>query len=293
MTTSTRLSLIALVSLSGLVGCAVTDNVVGSRPLNAAGMAGAGEPDAIGGATQGGGTGNPTTVLGGTAGHSPDHAGGTAGTVPNATGGGAGYRVGCEDYVDATSGHAVDILIKNERSTPVYVGNRATDCSNDQTFRIYDAVGTAVAVDDDPATSCTCQDFMTHGSSGCWVRSCLRSPLRRIEPNASLTLKWDGLYLVSREFRAACAVEGETSVGCQQTKAAPSGQYTAVITGSTAYECPFSTDMFDCTCVETNSCQLGMIPIQGAGELLEPSVEFDLMSTSIVTVVFTDTMSSS
>jgi hypothetical protein len=274
-----------LVLVLGVVGCAPEDNLVGSR--NVAGAGSAGTDVGIGGATQGlggatQGLGGTTPSLGGVAGH---QVGGTT----SAVGGSTSKPEVCTAHEDIPSNHSIEIVIKNDRSTPVYVGNRHPACFDDQSFRLYDVKGDRLWID--PAV-CTCSDLMEYGS--CKVYACSLSPLHRVEANGTLTLTWNGRHAVGRELPTECLRSPQTDTSCNQLQPADPGKYKLVITGSTEWGCAEGWDPAACECMNTNSCNPTYGPgLEGRGTLLEPSVEFDYATTNQVMVTFTDTMTGS
>ncbi|MGC4064794.1 MAG: hypothetical protein QM784_09150 [Polyangiaceae bacterium] len=285
MNASTVSYLALTVAVSWGAACEPADHVVGELEPSRGGATYTDQNTGIGGSTFGTASVTGGASVGGKTSTEGTGVGGTTVTtsvVPN-----------CDSYRDTTEEHSVDIVIKNTRSTPVYIGNRTSTCFNDDTIRINDASGTKVDIEHpdyiEPWTrnTCSCDSLMGEGS--CGVYSCLRSPLRRIEPNGSIVLTWSGRYYEPETLPKECARQEVSSLDCARLTQAPSGVYRVVVTGSTGYECAWEEHQQMCPCIETDSCPSGsMLTFQGTGELLEPSVEFDLLSTKSVTVSFAE-----
>jgi hypothetical protein len=291
-----------LVFVLDVAGCSPVDHLVASNGTSA-GTAGAHQDDVnVAGATTGGvATGGANQVtsnavggasgaagagsapLGNSGGASRTTGGSSNDSIPGTTAGGA---ASCTDLQNSKSTHSVEVTIKNERNTPVYVGNRVSECFDDQTLRLFDQSGQERQTD--ISGICSCEGLMENGT--CPVNSCARSPLRRIDANSSITLTWNGSYVVNQQLPLSCQRTGSTITACSQIVAADPGKYKLMVTGSSDYGCADGWDPALCSCMETNSCPFyGSAPLEGRGDLLEPSGEFDLLSTDKITVAFTET----
>lgn len=303
--TLTSISCLAFVFC--VVGCAPEDHVIASK-LRTAGSAGMPMQTSFGGANQGGsalgGATNPTiggstlgtggnvnpsfggSTLGAGGNVNPSFGGSTLGAGGNsnpATGG--AVNATCSSFANTKGGHGIEVTIKNARSTPVYLGNRVDQCFVDDSLRVYDANGTKLA--SDTVGHCTCADLMQYGACPAW--SCSRPLLRRLDPGASITVTWNRTLLVDKTLPAACRATLTADMACQQLVPAPAGRYRFVATGSTAWTCATGWDPNVCSCMETNSCEAYTGgAVQGTGDLLEPSLEFDPASTEAVTLTFTE-----
>lgn len=301
---------VALSSLSFLnlvlavVACAPVDHVVASNQVGAAGsgvgVGGDQGQGAKGGATspnstttqaQGGGSSStiqPVFPMGGDnnlGGSSP----GTSDLVYPFAGAPTqpSTSPSCMDLRNTTVGaRSIEVTIKNERATPIYVGNRESDCLNDNTLRLFEASsGRELTVD--TSAKCSCDQVMDHGS--CPAYACLRSPLVLLEPNTLMVLNWNGVVANQRWLPNECANETTRGLACSQIQPPLPGRYRLSVTGSTQYGCDTGVDPTVCSCMATNTCgQYGNQPLEGKGLLLEPSVEFDLSSTDKVTLSFTE-----
>jgi hypothetical protein len=270
------------------LGCDPNDHVVasnsgavGGKGNNSVGNAGA--PNAGVGSTVSpvakGGVGGIDTRTPRELGGAAPGEGGTAGT---------GQSTSCAAYTDSTTGaRVVNVTIRNDRSTPVYIGSRVSDCFKDGTLRLYDEQGRLLRTD--VSTVCSCSTLMTQA---CLVYSCGHSPMRRIDPNTSTVLPLTLVEAVDKELPPQCQREGSNQSYCSQIRAIERGTYKLVVSGSTEWECAAGWDTSRCQCMQTNSCTDLASPVQGAGAPLEPAVQFDAATTNALSVTFTEDSSS-
>lgn len=274
---ATLTSLIAVTSVLSAIACAPIDNEIASRQSSVAGAGGGVDETGVGG-----------SAIGGAGGRSDDNVGGTPHSTPVTFGGTGGVKTGCEDYRDATTAdHGVVIVVKNERSTPVYIGNAVAEDGLHGLMDLYDASETSLMFNYDRSFDCTCDGVLAHGYAGCKLSGYPARPMRRIDANSETTLTWDGLVGVKRDIRAACLFAGETLTTCTQVTAAAAGTYKVQVLGSTGYECLNNGQPVPCDCLDTNSCD-PYASNQGKGELLQAVTQFDLASSTTVTVRFTE-----
>lgn len=289
---------VALSSLSFLnlvlsvVACAPVDHVVASNRVGAAGSGtgvggdqgqnpngGATSPNSTTTLAQGGGSSSTIHVypmgggsnLGGSSQGTSDLVYPFAGAPNPPT-----TSPSCADYRNSTTGaHPVEVTIRNERSTPVYVGNREINCVNDQTLRVFE-VASGRELTPDTSGKCSCDHLMDRGS--CMVKtSCGLFPVVRLDPNASIVVNWDGVGVSQQWLPDECGSDSTRDVPCVQTQPARPGRYALIVTGSSSYGCG-----------DGNDCSENDLNRTGKDELLEPSVEFDLLSTDKLTLSFTE-----
>jgi hypothetical protein len=276
-------SLITFVFLAGFTGCAPTDNVVGEHSSTSTGT-GTGV-ESTGTATGVESTGTATGV---------ESTGTTTGV--ESTGTATGIETSnCDDYDDATSSRAIEIVVKNERSTPIFIGPNVTACFGDQAVSIYDDSSTKLELtpprynfdDEGRSINQTCQDYANFSTVPQIAVDCAPISLKAIAANSSSSIYWNGFYLISRKLRSACAKASESGPNCEQIIAAAKGRYRATVRTSTSFVC--REELGDCSsCTATNGCSDQYVGMAPAGELLEASVEFDTTNTSSITVTFTD-----
>src|SRR5512133_918180 len=284
MRNSTSNSFAVLAFVLGVAGCAPEDHLVASHQTSAGAT---GTDPGVGGTAAGGTTAVPsfggvaaggTTAVGGSS--EPAVGGGTATTV----GGSAGARATeCAAYSEQASTHTIKVTVKNERSTPVYVGSRVSRCFEDDGLRVFDAQGNELSID--RGGVCSCDELMELGY--CMVNSCSRSSLRLMEPGTSIELSWNGRHTLTRELPLACQKSESENTYCIQHVPAVPGTYRLAVTGSTEYQCALGLDPAYCDCMATNSCEPYSVPVEGAGKLLEPSATVDL-AAGTATVVFSE-----
>jgi hypothetical protein len=257
MKNSLLASLWGLVAMTTALGCAPVDNLVGEEQVTSVGGRNA-VGDGVGGAK--GGT--SAVSFGGT----------TAVSL-------GGSNSNCELNVAHTSPHSVEVIVKNERDAPIYLeSGKGGLCSFGETMTILDSRGKRLSQE----ANCECSIAMEMG--GCPIASCAMPKLLRIEPGSSKTFVWDGNESVGRDVPPYCAPKNATNFQCDLMVPAASGTYRLAVNGSTDWTCEDDTK---CSCDAINGCLAGSMMTR-AGTLLEPSVTFDLYSTSTVTVVFTN-----
>jgi hypothetical protein len=256
---------------------------VGGATLPTGGAAVAGTGGAIGAggsANAGGGVGGGTLPTGGAGGAGTGGAPGEGGSAN--VGGSAGAEAGggqpaCYDFPDET-GTPVEIVVNNARSTPIYVGSRESLCNLKNELSIRDSANNEVPIETDICY--TCAEFAAEGAC---TYSCGRSPLYRVLPGASLTLRWNGTYFVTHQQTAACPLPWPFI--CPQEKAAPPGTYSVTVTASAEVGCEFS----DCSCVITDTCPYpGAAAAYGTGDAYEVSAEIQVPGTTSVSVTFSE-----
>jgi hypothetical protein len=224
----------------------------------------------------GGGSPGGSTGSSGRAGASGS-AGATASTGADA----GSERPVCEEFPDE-AGTEVEIVVTNQRSGPIYIGSRQSLCNVKNQFSVVDAAANVLKIETD---SCfTCGDLATKGAC---VYSCGRSPLNRVLPGASFTLRWSGTTFQTQSIAVACRSSWPET--CPQEKAVPSGTYVVHVVASSAVGC-YATELGDCKCVENDNCQYGGLPMYayayGAGESYDASAEIQVPNQTRAVVTF-------
>jgi hypothetical protein len=208
--------------------------------------------------------------------------GGSAGAAMAGAGGSAAADPGCAALPDEI-GTPVEIVVNNARSAPIYVGSRETLCNLKREFSIRDSANVELPIETD---SCfTCADL---AASGPCVYSCGRSPLYRVLPGASITLRWNGTYFVTQQLTTSCLNRWPVPSGtCPQEKAAPAGSYSLSVTASAEVGCGFSDP--GCSCVVADTCPYpGAVAAYGIGDAYQASAEVQVPGTTSATVTFAE-----
>ncbi|HEY5957079.1 MAG TPA: hypothetical protein VIV60_11020 [Polyangiaceae bacterium] len=305
-------STLATSMILALIGCAPVDHLVAADHIEAGGKGGTAThiPEVLGGA---GGEGGISThipeVLGGAGGEGGEGVGGEGGEGVGGEGGeggeggttthipevlgGAGGAGGvynpwtvpgrpptCAALDTPKDSRVIDVTIRNERATPVYIGQNS-GCSG-PSLMLYDQQGRSLTTH----TFCDCSTVMKQGD--CPAVDCAPPTLRRVDPNMSVVIPFGLVEAVQVDLPSECRLDGTSATTCNQVRPLTSGRYKLAITGSTDWACADWAPS-SCDCMKTDSCTVSDFPAAvRAGELLEPSVEFELATTNQLTLTFTE-----
>lgn len=241
------------------------------------GAGGAGGASNVGGAANGGVTG-----LGGQ--------GATAGTTETGAGGRSTDATACAAFRDNPGTVEVEVVIRNERSTPVYVHHVGCNYSPYRVVEFDRPVRLA-----EGACLRRCQDIQDDGQ---WTipcpdeEPCGGAARIRIDPGAELSAGQYGSELVTYTDATAmpwtCAAPDDLIVTPPCYAATPmAGAYRASATASSLLDCPQDPRDGECSCTPdaTGTCVIGTG--QGGGELLTSTVDFTMPSTR-ATITFRD-----
>lgn len=216
--------------------------------------------------------------------------GATAGTTETGAGGNATGAVDCVAFMDNPGDVEVEVVIRNERSTPVYVHHVGCNSPPNRLVEFDRPVRLA-----EGACIRRCQDIQDDGE---WTIPCPQeAPCRgaasiRIDPGAELSTGQYRSELVtytdSTAMPGTCANPDDPTVSGTCYAAIPMvGAYRASATASSLLDCPQDPRDGECNCTPetTGTCAIGTG--QGGGELLISTVDFVMPLTS-ATITFRD-----
>ncbi|MBN2193613.1 MAG: hypothetical protein JW751_12420 [Polyangiaceae bacterium] len=259
------------VLLTGVVGCEldadVAANETGGTPGNGGSATGGAENG--GAATGGAATGGAAT--GGAENGGAENGGAATGGTGSSTGGAAGGE--CSAYEDA-AGWSIEVVIRNESSQTIYLGQPEVTCTIAPLFEVTDASGALVP----PVPDCgnPCGEMMRGGAGGCPLL-CLFPQTVTLEPHESTRVVWDGLYGVDVELPEQCTPAGETApFACDRAEEIHPGTFTFKVEAGMSLECADEFVECDtCTPSESGGCITNAALIAGAKLSADTTVMLD------------------
>jgi hypothetical protein len=132
--------------------------------------------------------------------------------------------VSCDMYAaPGEIGPAVEITIKHEGTQPIFV--EPGGCGGRPRVEIVDAGGATLRPVEGECSPIRCDDFL--GASDCSLgcNDCAVPSLTRIEPGASVTLRWLGAHGVPTQLPLECAPGTDCQRECLQVTQAAPGAY--------------------------------------------------------------------
>lgn len=225
------------------------------------------------GSDSGGSTLAGTGSGGSSAGES--HGGTSSGGKSNGgtSSGGAATQCDPADYQDAMGG-SVPVLIINETSKPIYLGQETLGCAAGPSFQVADAAGQALAT---PGfCQPTCHMMLTHTVIGCPAIACAIGGVTVLQPGESASSQWSALYTQSVKLPPACqAVAGAAE--CTRIADVEPGTYYFSAKAGSNMQCGTGADAASCSaCMPTGT---GGCMVYGAvitPPLLQAKVEVKL-----------------
>ena len=125
------------------------------------------------------------------------------GSGGSAGGGGSAGAAACGELVKNETGSPVDVRLVNHTSADIFVhgGSGGAACGGLRPFIVKDQNGDEVALRPPGSCEATCES----GSCICTITyTCLPTPIVRIVPEGSVTMKWNGLVVESRDVPTSC-----------------------------------------------------------------------------------------
>jgi hypothetical protein len=181
-------------------------------------------------------------------------AGGTSnGTSGSSTGGkghagsaGTGGADMCTTFDDDDAAGSVNVVISNQTSATIYLGQDMVTCGVAPLFQVADASGAALPDLGNCRTSCA--TLRKEGAGGC-PAICAFPTSVALEPNEVLYTRWDGLFRVQGQLPAACMPfdTGEQMVSCDQAKRIQPDTFTFSARAGSGVDCSKTTGAGTCS----------------------------------------------
>lgn len=156
----------------------------------------------------------------------------------------------CAHYADQGS-QAVTVRIRNNRTTPIYIGTPTPDCQFHVGFDLFDSADASLTTALQIANRCS--DF--ENNPVCPSSSCQPTTVTKIAPNGgTYDIGWPGTVFDARFMAKSCYADAGCATGpCMQERAAPPADIR--VTSYPSYYCDGGT-CFDCTNGALTSCTL-------------------------------------
>ncbi len=220
-----------------------------------------------------------TGAVGGAAGSGGS--GGSSGSGGSGAYGASGGSGGdtCADYADEAPQTGVTFMLRNKRTTPIYLGGES-NCGPAQLFTVDGESGSVQL----QAGGCgnTCEALQQHGDF--CTGACLLPPVIRIDPGGSYATNWDGTSYESRNMPTSCYVDLNTAASsCDQRIIVADGSYTATVGAATDIVCN-DVGICDCSSDENGSCEIQSAALDGIP--IEAKATLSWPSASVIDVVF-------
>jgi len=257
------------------------------NPAGSMGAGGAGSSPSMGGSS---GT-DPVGSMGGTA------SGGASGT---ASGGAGGSTVDCRGYTNFYDPPPqLDIVVRNQRSTPVYVRSMVETVCGGYPIQIQaQPDGARLDLSSTGRCGLSCElvqaEGATHPGSTAveCPADCVPLPLVFIGAGEERTFRIDRLRIQFNEMPNDCFTGDFESVTCLTLTDYPPATYDVSLTGFTSYACsPELNTTCDCVPDAEGLCRPTVIDgtgeqLNGAGAFVVPAGNLSI-DTSLLTVVLT------
>jgi hypothetical protein len=140
--------------------------------------------------------------------------------------GASGNGAACSSFADEV-GVSIGVDLINLTSRKLYLGQPEVTCEVEPLFSVADASGAAL-----PAPT-RCRSACSSESGGC-VGICLYPAAFALEPGATMSTSWSGLFDVDVELPDACVVGAQR---CQQSKRIRPGTFTFTALAGSALRC--------------------------------------------------------
>ncbi len=165
------------------------------------------------------------------------------------TSGAGGMADTCAAF-DDEAGTFVSVLIRNETSAPIYLGQSMVTCGIDPFFSVVDSGGAPLPQPGGCRVSCLLA--RTQGVGGCPAICAFPSSIQ-LEPGETLQTSWDGLFQVQGSLPGSCTSfeSPSATVSCDQAKRISAGTFTFSARAGTAIDCSQTTGAGQCSpCTE-------------------------------------------
>lgn len=169
------------------------------------------------------------TDSGGRAGGGSSSGGGSSGGG-NANGGAAGKQQ-CHpaDYEDALGG-SVPVLVVNETSQPIYLGEEMIGCGPTQYFQVSNAAGQLLV---SPGyCQATCYQLLTGNIPGCPAIACVTGSVTTLQPGEGVSSLWSAQYAESLTLPARCEAKAGVAECTRIANVEPGRYYFSAQAGS-------------------------------------------------------------
>ena len=251
-------------------------------------------PDSGGAGGSGGGTattGGATLTAGATqtaAGTSP----GGAGQVVGGAGSGSGGAVTCSSFADDAA-WKLTVHIKNQKTTPVYLGSQLTGCGGARLFDVIDGGRSLLPALDTCRSSCT--TVMTSGPVAC-PAVCPAPATVTLAPGQTMDIPWDGLFGVPSTVPAECMrTAAPSDTACVRAQQIKNGLFTFSAQAGAELQC-LTPSACTCTpnpnggCTTSGSIAAGTITTTDFIIALDPGESSVGADPQYIGLVFKDQM---
>lgn len=194
---------------------------LGGSSASTAGQAGSGSAPGAGAGS--GGSGSATA------------GGASAGGLSAGGSGGGASLAACSTFIDEPNAWSLVVQIKNERQTPVYLGQDTATCEAQRLFQVEDGARQILPSLDGCHVSC--QALMQTGPVSC-PSTCATPSTITLNPGQTIKVPWDGRYGMSHSLPEQCLVGSSAATStCMQARRIEASVFTFSARAGTSRSC--------------------------------------------------------